>query len=437
MGADWADYCLWWQVFPLGFLGAEAEAIDAPPTHRLQRLEGWLDHLVGLGCNGLALGPVFASQSHGYDTVDHFRVDPRLGTEDDLVRLFQACRERGIRVLLDGVFNHVGTGHPAFTAVVEQGPQAATADWFRLTWPPDWRPGTRPGYADFEGHSRLVALNHDSAEVVELVASVMNHWLDRGADGWRLDAAYAVPPGFWARVLPAVRQRHPQAWIVGEVIHGDYPAIVAESGLDSVTEYELWKATWSSISDVNFFELDWTMSRHNALLDAFVPMTFLGNHDVTRIASRIADARNLPHAVVVLATVGGVPSIYYGDEYAERAVKEGRLGGDDAIRPEFGARPGEPEGEAKYIYSLYRELFGLRRRLPWLVRARTSTLHLANASYVYTSAADGQSIVVAMAIGDQPVEVPGGGGRQLLAGHAEVRGDRLLVPGHGWAVLAP
>jgi cyclomaltodextrinase len=199
----------------------------------------------------------------------------------------------------------------------------------------------------------------------------------------------------------------------------------------------LWKATWSSISDVNFFELDWTMTRHNALLDTFVPMTFLGNHDVTRIASRIADARNLPHAVVVLATVGGVPSIYYGDEYAHRAVKEERLGGDDAIRPEFPSRPGQPDGEAKFIYSLYRELFGLRRRLAWLVQARTSTLHLANSSYVYRSVADGQSIVVALNIADQPVEVPSGGGRQLLAGHGEVRGDRLLVPGHGWAVLAP
>ena len=142
----------------------------------------------------------------------------------------------------------------------------------------------------------------------------MNHWLDRGADGWRLDAAYAVPTTFWAQVLPRVRAEHPDAWFVAEVIHGDYPAFVQESTVDSVTQYELWKAIWSSISDANLWELAWSLTRHDEFLESFAPQTFVGNHDTTRIASTIEDPRHRAHAVVVLCTVGGTPTVYAGDE---------------------------------------------------------------------------------------------------------------------------
>ena len=135
----------------------------------------------------------------------------------------------------------------------------------------------------------------------------MTHWLRRGADGWRLDAAYAVPDRFWAQVLPRVREEFGDAWFVGEVIHGDYSAHVREAGVDSVTQYELWKAIWSSLNDGNFHELDWALQRHNDFLDVFVPMTFIGNHDVTRIASKLENTRHLEHALVILLTIGGTP----------------------------------------------------------------------------------------------------------------------------------
>jgi cyclomaltodextrinase len=371
---EWVHHAVWWQVYPLGFVGAYPPSGDDEDHHRLGRLRAWLDYAIELGASGIALGPVFASETHGYDTVDYLRIDPRLGDDGDFDALVAAAHDRGLRILLDGVFNHVGRGHPAFQAALRDGPSAPTASWF-----------TREGsdYASFEGHSELVALNHAEPAVADMVVDVLNHWLDRGADGWRLDAAYAVPPEFWATVLPRVRERHPGAYFVGEVIHGDYTAFVTESTVDAVTQYELWKAIWSSLNSANFFELDWALQRHNGFLDAFVPLTFVGNHDVTRIASKLDDDQNLPLALAVLLTVGGTPSIYYGDEQAFRGVKEDRAGGDDAVRPAFGDKPADLEPYGWPTYRLHQDLIGLRRRHAWLHRARTTKVRLTNEQFEY------------------------------------------------------
>jgi cyclomaltodextrinase len=438
----WVADVLWWHVYPLGFLGAEREApADGRIAPRLGRMEPWLDYAVELGASGIALGPVFAAETHGYDTVDHLRIDPRLGTEKDLDALIAAARDRGLRVLLDGVFNHVGRSHPAFRAVLEQGPTAPTASWFRLSWPRPWAPGVEPDAAVFEGHGALVALNHDEPAVADHVAEVMTHWLDRGADGWRLDAAYAVPTSFWASVLPRVREAHPQAYLVGEVLHGDYAAFVRESGLDAVTQYELWKAVWSSLNDGNFFELAHALDRHTGLLDTFVPLTFLGNHDVTRLASRLADERHVAHALVVLCTVAGTPSIYSGDEQAFRGVKEDRAGGDDAVRPAFPDRPEELSSLGRPVHRLHQELIGLRRRHRWLHGARTHVMHLANEQLAYEVVADGGRLVVALNVADAPSELPASGAGEVLAGSATVTrpsspSARVRLAPHGWAVLA-
>ena len=388
---------------------------------------------MGLGASGIALGPVFASETHGYDTVDHFRIDPRLGTDADFDALVTAAHDRGLRVLLDGVFNHVGRYHPAFQAVLEQGPAAPTASWFRLSWPGPWEPGMRPRAANFEGHDALVALNHDQPAVADHVVEVMAHWLARGADGWRLDAAYAVPASFWAAVLPRVRQTHLEAYLVGEVLHGDYAAIVRESELDVVTQYELWKAVWSSLNDRNFFELAHALHRHTELLDTFVPLTFLGNHDVTRLASRLTDERHLAHALVVFMTTGGTPTIYSGDERAFRGVKEDRAGGDDAVRPAFPARPDELSALGRPTYRLHQELIGLRRRHRWLHGARTHATHVANEQLVCEVVADEGRIVVALNVGDAPADLPAPGAGEVLAGAAVVEpAGRVRLEPQGW-----
>lgn len=434
----WVAHAIWWQVYPLGFVGAfPADPAPSTDEHRLRRVVEWFDHAVELGASGIALGPLFESRTHGYDTTDHFRIDPRLGDDADFDHLTAEAHRRGLRVLLDGVFNHVGTDFERYRQALDGGPDHPASAWFR-------RHGAQSEFATFEGHGELIALNHDNPDVVEYAATVMRHWLARGADGWRLDAAYAVPDRFWARVLPTVRREFPDAWFVGEVIHGDYSATVAAATFDSVTQYELWKAIWSSLNDGNFHELDWALQRHNDFLDAFVPLTFIGNHDVTRIASQLENPRHLEHALVILLTTGGTPSVYAGDESAYRGVKEDRRGGDDAVRPEFGSPSADPTQPGADVLRLHQYLIGLRRRHPWLHTATTSALSLTNTQYVYRAAGDGGALIVALNVDDAPLRmslpeigVPSG---RVVAGSGAPPPDEVThteVAGHGWLIIEP
>src|SRR5882672_4669901 len=437
----WVEQAVFWQIYPLGFTGAEAEASDqVGVVHRLGHIKSWLDYAVELGASGLLLGPIFASSTHGYDTIDYFQIDPRLGDDADFAALIEAAHGRGLRVVLDGVFNHVGREFPLFRRAVAAGPDAPDPAWFRLSWPADHAPGQEPEYETFEGHHQLVALNHDEPAVAQYVARVMNHWLERGADGWRLDAAYAVPRRFWAQVLPQVRTDHPDAYVFGEVIHGDYAGFVRETGVDAVTQYELWKAIWSALNDRNFFELAWALERHNSLLDTFVPLTFIGNHDVTRIASQLVDERYLPHALVILLSCGGTPSIYSGDEQAFRGIKEHRAGGDDAIRPAFPASPADLAPFGLPIYRLHQELIGLRRRHPWLHRARSRVIELRNTDLTLELSHEENRLWVALNLADAPVTRVIPAAVAKLAGDLAVRRNgattEITLPPYGWGVFA-
>ncbi|MBO0821267.1 MAG: alpha-amylase family protein [Nocardiopsaceae bacterium] len=435
--SSWADHAILWQVYPLGFTGAERAALpsSSPAVHRLRHLAGWLDYAVDLGCSGLLLGPVFASQTHGYDTVDHFRIDPRLGDEDDFDALASAASQRGLRLILDGVFNHVGRGFPALQAALHGGRDTPAARWFKHS--PDGA-----DFAVFEGHSHLVEFDHDEPAVLGYVTEVMRYWLGRGAGGWRLDAAYAVPPAFWAKALPFVRSDFPDAWFLGEMIHGDYAGYIDESGLDAVTQYEVWKAVWSSLNDRNFFELDHALGRHNEFLDRGAGLqTFVGNHDVTRLASVLDDDRHTGHAVAVLFCVGGVPSVYYGDEQAFRGVKEHREGGDDEIRPAFPSSPAELLPDGWPVYRLHQRLIGFRRRHPWLARARTScdVLEAPAMALRMRGLEPGEQALLLLNVSDSEYRFGVDASGLSVAVTPSPEGapaDPLTVPPHSWTILA-
>ena len=353
-----ADNSIWWHLYPLAATGAPIR--DRAPDDggpRLRRLEPWLDYAVELGVTGLLLGPVFESDTHGYDTVDHLRLDRRLGDEAEWDRFVDAARERGLDLILDGVFNHVAVSHPwVGDALREGGGRVHVQDG-------EHGPSPRP----WEGHGGLAELNHHDPRVLDHVEYVMKHWLRRGASGWRLDVAYAVPSWFWAEVTARVRSEFPDAFFSGEIIHGDYAQVAAAGGLDTITQYELWKGIWSSLADRNLWELSAALDRHAQFSRERVMQTFVGNHDVTRIASRVGDSA-AAIAAGLLFTLPGLPSVYYGDEQAFRGEKGDGYRSDDDLRPALPDSPAHLAPFGRWLFDLHRELIALRRENPWIAR---------------------------------------------------------------------
>ena len=426
---------IWYHVYPLGFLGAEPHN-PAPGTHggtvshRLRDLVGWLDGTVDLGFGGLLLGPVGESQSHGYDVVDPFQVDRRLGNEADFGHLVDECRRRSLRVALDVVLNHVGRGHPHFVDVLARHRDSPWQDWFLIDF-------DRPGYdgfayETFEGHGELVKLNHHNSEVLDWAVDLACCWIRRGVDAFRLDAAYAIPTSFLAKFADRVREENPDVLLLGEMIHGDYVSFIESSHLDTVTQYELWKAIWSSLNDENFFELAHALERHRDFAQQFISWNFLGNHDTTRIATRLKDRRHLPHTLAVLMTVPGVTAIYAGDEQGAEGTKYDREGGDQEIRR---PPPLEPEALLKdppAIWRLHQQLIAMRRQRPWLATGKLTVNHLTNRLISYQITSGDDRIVVTLNTDDAPSPCHVSDKMRPIAGSfAE---DPQQLPPHGWGI---
>lgn len=383
------EHAIWWHVYPLGAAGAPIRTEHGEPQPRLRRLANWLDYAVELGCNGLLLGPIFASASHGYDTLDHYRIDPRLGTDEDFGHLIEQAHARGMHVILDGVFNHVSRHHP----LVAERPELLRRD------------GAQP--RSWEGHGDLVELDHDNPAVLNLVVDVMLHWLRRGIAGWRLDVAYAVPTSFWRAAAERVRAEFPDAVFIGEVIHGDYPRFIEESTLTTVTQYELWKGIWSSFKDVNGWELAHAIERHAEFTQRFIPNTFLGNHDVTRFATQVPQA--VAVAPYLLMTLPGAPSIYYGDEQGFTGTKTEGWHGDDEVRPPLPETPAELSSLGADVLRHYQAAIALRRRHPWLVRAAVEVLDKSNEALRYRVHDGDHSLTVNLNLARPTVDISGDG----------------------------
>jgi cyclomaltodextrinase len=427
-----SDCEIYYHIYPLGFLQAESEnpapgVSEGSVTHRLPELIDWLDYFADLGVTAILIGPIFESETHGYDVVDPFRVDRRLGTEKDLITFIEACHHRSIRVALDAVFNHVGRAHPHFRDVLAHREQSGWRNWFEI----DFR-GRGPdgfSYACFEGHARLVKLNHANPQVLESAVDVAKFWIDRGVDGFRLDAAYAIPTSFLAAFAERTRAIRPDLLLVGEVIHGDYSRTAKEAQLTSITQYELWKAIWSSLNDRNFFELAHALQRHADYCRQFKPWTFVGNHDVTRIATQLKDSRDLGHALTILLTVPGIPALYAGDEQGAEGTKYHRPGGDADIRRPPPKRPQELSGRHRDIWQLHRDLIAVRHARPWLVNGTLSVTRVENRTITYEVRASAGRLITLLNTGDKVVSCMIPAGLEPVAGNAR---DQLLP--HSWSV---
>lgn len=336
---NWINKAFIYHIYPLGALGAPMQNdFSSAPSHRLGQIRSWLDHIQSLGVNALYLGPLFESSRHGYDTANYYEVDRRLGTREDLRELSQDLHQRGMRLILDGVFNHVGRDFWAFKDVRTYGEKSIYKDWFVNLHFDSHSPFGDPfTYEGWNGHMSLVKLNLEHWAVREHLFNAIRMWVEEiGIDGLRLDAADALSFSFMKALSEFCHHLKPDFWLMGEVIHGDYCQWANPEMLDSVTNYQLYKGLYSSHNDHNYFELAYTIKQQfgrGGNYEGLQLYNFADNHDVNRIASQLKDPKHLYPLYLLLFTVPGIPSVYYGSEYGilgKRTQWE-----DQPLRPYF------------------------------------------------------------------------------------------------------
>ena len=327
----WFDRANVYQIYPLGLCGAP-EYNDGVCEHRLLNLLDWVEHIKKLGADTVLFNPLFESDRHGYDTRDYFQLDCRLGTNEDFAQVCDAFHQAGIRVMLDGVFNHVGRGFWAFRDVQEKRWDSPYKDWFRIDFNGNSHYNDGFWYADWEGHGELVKLNLDNPAVVEHQFEAIRAWVDQfDIDGLRLDVAYCLPQHYLRRLREFTSSLKPDFALMGETLHGDYKQWMAPDMCHSVTNYELHKGLWSGHNDHNYFEIAHTMRRLQGLCGDTRLYTFSDNHDVERLPNKLRQRAHIRHVAILVYTLWGIPSIYYGSEFGIEGKKE--WGSDWPLRP--------------------------------------------------------------------------------------------------------
>lgn len=331
----WAEESVFYQIYPLGMCGAPLQN-DGKLEHRILRVLDWIPHLQKLGVNAVYFGPLFQSDAHGYDTQNYRQVDVRLGTEEDLKKVCGALHAAGIRVIFDGVFNHVGRGFFGFRDVQEKKWDSPYKDWFHINFDGNdaWNDGF--WYEGWEGHYELVKLNLQNEAVVQYLLETVKYWVDTfGIDGLRLDVAYCLDREFIRRLEAYGKSLKPDFWTVGEILGGDYRTVCGDGLFDSATNYECYKGLYSSFNSMNLFEINHSLQRQFGsdpwcLYRGYHLLTFVDNHDVTRAASILKNPAHLPLLYALAFGMPGIPCIYYGSEWG---VKGDKKDGDPALRP--------------------------------------------------------------------------------------------------------
>ena len=335
----WAYESVFYQIYPLGFCGAPYEN-DGVLTSRIKKVVEWIPHMKKLGVNAIYFSPVFESDTHGYNTRDYKKIDVRLGTNEDFKEVCRKLHENGIRVVLDGVFNHVGRGFYQFQDVIKNRQNSPYLNWFRVNLDGNSNYNDGLWYEGWEGNYDLVKLNLQNNEVVEHLLDAVKYWVDEfDIDGLRLDVAYCLDENFVRRLRSFTEGLKSDFFLLGEMLHGDYNRLVNDAMLHSATNYECYKGLYSSFNSMNLFEINhsllrqfgpenWTLYREKHML------SFVDNHDVTRIASILTNEKHLPLVYALCFGMPGIPCVYYGSEWGAKAQKSD---GDPALRACFDA----------------------------------------------------------------------------------------------------
>ncbi|HRF98490.1 MAG TPA: alpha-amylase family glycosyl hydrolase, partial [Aggregatilineales bacterium] len=375
-----------------------------PPTPRLDQLYVWIDHILSLNLNAVYLGPVFESSAHGYDTTDYFCVDRRLGDNQTLKNLIRAMKSRGLRVVLDGVFNHVGRDFWAFRDVQANGSGSAYVDWFyNLNFQNRSPYGDSFSYEGWAGHYDLVKLNLQNPQVRQHLFDAIAMWVTEfDIDGLRLDAADTLHHDFMRELAQYCRQLKPDFWLMGEVVHGDYRGWANVTMLDATTNYEGYKGLYSSHVDANYFEIAYSLNRQfgaEGIYKDLLLYSFADNHDVNRVASSLTKPAHLYPLYLLLFTISGVPSIYYGSEWGIKG--ERAKNSDDVLRPAINLTdiPTFPNPDlAKAIH----QFASVRANHPALRYGNYQQLYVAHEQFAFSRSIDNQMVIVAVNASDKP-----------------------------------
>lgn len=396
----WYDEAVFYHIYPLGLAGAPEKNPYEEPVSRIRDIFPWISHVKEIGCNAIYIGPLFESEGHGYETTDYKKLDGRLGTNEDLKEFVRLAHEQGIRVIFDGVFNHTGRNFFAMRDIREKRENSPYRDWYQNVnfWGNnEFNDGF--SYDNWGGYNIMAKLNQKNPAVRDYICDVIRFWVKEfDVDGIRLDAADVLDFDFMKALRHVANEVKPEFWLMGEVIHGDYTRWVNEGTLHSVTNYHLHKALYSGHNEHNYFEIAHTVKRLYGMggnrPDGLKLYNFVDNHDVERIYTKLWNKAHYTPVHVLLYTLPGIPSIYYGSEFGIEGKKT--YGTDAPLRPKLNLEDFDDSLEKNGCTKLVAALGRIRQSLPELSYGDYQELLLTNRQYAFSRNLNGKSVLVAV-----------------------------------------
>jgi len=430
----WYEEAVFYHIYPLGLTGAPKQNSYEEPVHRLNTILPWISHIKEIGCNAIYIGPLFESVGHGYETTDYKKLDSRLGTNEDLTNFVAECHKQGIRVILDGVFNHTGRDFFAFQDILKNRENSQYKDWYcnvNFWGNNSYNDGF--SYDNWGGYDLLVKLNQHNPAVKEYIQNVIRFWVSEfDIDGIRLDAADVLDFEYMKALRSVANEVKPDFWLMGEVIHGNYSRWANDGTLHSVTNYMLHKALYSGHNDHNYFEVAHTIKYVSGMVgDNLKLYSFVDNHDVERIYTKLTNKAHFVPVHIMLYTLPGVPSIYYGSEFGIEGKKE--KFSDDSLRPSLNYEDYKDAVTTNPYTQLIAALGKLRQNTSALCYGDYQELELQTTHFAYARSLNGKSVITAVNNGDNDAHMSLACGDSaeyigaLTGEHISVNGGRIQV----------
>ena len=414
MNNKWYNEAVFYHIYPLGLVGAPKQNEYGTPKHRINEILPWITHIKNIGCNAIYIGPLFESVGHGYETTDYKKLDSRLGTNEDLTKFVSECHMQGIKVILDGVFNHTGRDFFAFKDIQKNREKSPYKDWYcNVNFGGNTEYNDGFSYENWGGYNLLVKLNQKNQEVKNYICDVIRFWVQEfDIDGIRLDAADVLDFEFMRELRQTANEVKPDFWLMGEVIHGDYSKWANDNTLHSVTNYMLHKALYSGHNDHNYFEIAHTVKYLAEKIgngqDALNLYNFVDNHDVERIYTKLTNKAHFHPVHVLLYTLPGIPAIYYGSEFGIEGKKE--QFSDDSLRPALSYEDYKEASKKNEYTKLLACLGKVRQQTKALSYGDYKELQLTNRQYAFSRTYQGDTVIVTVNNDDKEckMHVPAG-----------------------------